>query len=232
VTIAARLAAALRAGEFLDPLPDTPADLLRDEAEMRGWDTGHDVDAGLLRQLLLNKDGDADPRGLRLRGARIRGRLDLDYVSVPIGLLLVDCLLDHGVTAEQAHLPVLWLRRCRVSHPDRPALDADRLQIDGPLRLDGSVIAAATMQGAVRLLSARIGGELLLSGATLRNVTGPALAADGLQTDSVVFLDEGFTAEGAGARGAVRLLGARIGGQRRHPAQPHRPGPARRPLAD
>jgi hypothetical protein len=211
VTIAERLAAALRAGELLDLLADMPAGDLVDETEMRSCIADHDVDAALLRHLLLNKDGDADPRGLRLRGDRIRGRLDLDYLTVPIGLLLEDCLLDDGLTAEQTHLQALWLRRCRVSHPDRPALDADRLHLDGPLELDGSLFTSATDQGAVQLVGARISGLLNLHGATVCNSAGPAIYAAGMQTDSDVYLTGGFTAEGNGAGGAVSLSGARIG---------------------
>ena len=67
--------------------------------------------------------------------------------------------------------------------------------------------------GAVRLLGAHIGGQLDCTGATLRNDSGPALAADSLQVDQGMFLRGGFTATGSGEDGAVRLLGAHIGGQ-------------------
>ena len=56
--------------------PDPPADELLGEVVMRGWGPSHDVHAELLRELLL-RGGlgcDAlDPRGMRLRGVRIRG---------------------------------------------------------------------------------------------------------------------------------------------------------------
>jgi hypothetical protein len=97
--IADRLVAALRTGTMVDLIPDTPTGGMLDEDEMRGWGDGHDVDAELLRNLLLQRSLDGagpDPRGLRLRGARIRGRLDLDLVDTTVVLWLVDCLLDHG----------------------------------------------------------------------------------------------------------------------------------------
>jgi hypothetical protein len=47
----------------------------------------------------------------------------------------------------------------------------------------------------------------------LRNDSGPALAADGLQVDQGISLGDGFTVTGAGSFGAVRLVGAHIGGQ-------------------
>jgi hypothetical protein len=67
--------------------------------------------------------------------------------------------------------------------------------------------------GTIRLLGAKIGSRLNCGGATLRNSSGPALAADGMQTDGNVLLHKRFTAEGVGERGTIRLLGVHIGGQ-------------------
>jgi hypothetical protein len=65
---------------------------------MRAWDVSHDVDADLLRDLLRGRNiTDPDPRGLRLRGARIRGCLDLDRLATSIVLELEDRLLDQGL---------------------------------------------------------------------------------------------------------------------------------------
>ena len=77
----------------------------------------------------------------------------------------------------------------------------------------GSPPPAAASDGAVRLLGAHIGGQLDCTGATLRNDSGPALVADSLQVGQDMFLRGGFTATGTGELGAVRLLGAHIGGQ-------------------
>ncbi|GAA3068666.1 hypothetical protein GCM10010464_36080 [Pseudonocardia yunnanensis] len=216
MSIANRLAAALHTGAELDLIPNTPVgDPLSDEV-MRGWGPDHEVDAEMLRELLLRRglgDETVDPHGLHLRGARIRGRLDLDLVDTLVALRLYDCLLELGVSAEQAHLPLLALVRCRVGHPNLPALLGDALQLDGQLQLDGSVITATSAHGAVRLLSAQIGSQLNLVSTTVRNSGGPALAADGLQIGSDARFLEGFTAEGSGGDGAIRLHGARIGGQ-------------------
>src|SRR5207344_134320 len=67
--------------------------------------------------------------------------------------------------------------------------------------------------GAVRLLGAHIDGQLNYTGASLRNDSGPALTADGLEVDRGMSLTGGFSATGAGELGAVRLPGAHIGGQ-------------------
>jgi hypothetical protein len=73
----------------------------------------------------------------------------------------------------------------------------------GNLELDDGF----TARGEVRLLGAHIGGQLILSGATLTNPDGRALNADGLTVDQDILCREGFT-----ATGEVRLVGAHIGG--------------------
>jgi hypothetical protein len=59
----------------------------------------------------------------------------------------------------------------------------------------------------VRLLGARIQGQLSCTGARLENPNGDALSADRMTVEGDVFLHQGFH-----ATGAVRLLGARIQG--------------------
>lgn len=55
-------------------------------------DPEHIVRAELLRELLLKRcDTPQDPRGLRLRSARITGTLDLDHIEAAVGLELRDC---------------------------------------------------------------------------------------------------------------------------------------------
>ena len=89
--------------------------------------------------------------------------------------------------------------------------------------------------GAVRLFSARIGGQLAFSGAVLRNESGPALVANRLQVDEEVFLRGGFEAVGAGDEGVVLdLTGARVGGVLALSPAPweHRQDPHRRLRVD
>ena len=212
--ITERLAEHLRSGELLDLAPDLALGSLVDEAVMMSWDGTHSVDADDLRCLLRGRVvTDPDPRGLRLRAARIRGRIDLDNLTTTIQLTLLDCLLDEGITAESAHLPGLSLRRCVLIHPSKPALYADQLHTDSGVSFEGSTIFACTADGAIRMSGARIGGGLNCSGAVIRNPSGPALDGEHLQVTGNVFLRSGFTADGAGELGAVRLVWARIGGQ-------------------
>ena len=195
-------------GELLDLAADEPVD----EAAMRTWDSSRTIRAAVVRDILRGRLAtDPDPHGLRLRGARIAGRLDLEILTTGVGVGLVDCLLGEGLVARDAKLPFLSLSGCRLEHPDQPPLDADRLTA-AALGLDRAVITAACEAGAVGLAGAHL-GTLSCDGATMRNGTGPALAADGLQVDRGVWLAGGFEAVGAGAHGAVRLLGAHVGDQ-------------------
>jgi hypothetical protein len=66
--------------------------------------------------------------------------------------------------------------------------------------------------GAVCLGGATIIGQLSLRGATLTNSRGPALMADSATIQGAAFLDQGFTATGAGRLGAVRLAEAKVSG--------------------
>ena len=73
--------------------------------------------------------------------------------------------------------------------------------------------------GEVRLLGAKIGGQLLCFGGTFRNPGGCALDAENIETRTNMFLDGGFEADGA-----VNLQGAKIGGQFRSDGIFHNPG--------
>ncbi|MGH3847243.1 MAG: hypothetical protein ACRDS0_38355 [Pseudonocardiaceae bacterium] len=132
-------------------------------------DPKHTVRAELLRELLLKRcDKPPDPRGVRLHRARITGTLDLTHVRAEIGMDLVGCTFDHPVLMKGAHLPWLALTGSSV-----PALHGDLLQVNGDLSLDEGFRATGHGEvGAVRLLGARITGELSLSGAELTHQAG------------------------------------------------------------
>jgi hypothetical protein len=60
-------------------------------------DPGLRIRAALLRELLVGRRDDLDPRGVRLHGARIVGALELDHVTAAAGLDLVGCVMDERV---------------------------------------------------------------------------------------------------------------------------------------
>jgi hypothetical protein len=180
---------------------------------MRSWGESRTCRASVIRDILRGQlVADPDPHGLRLRGARITGRLDLDNLTTDVNLELTDCLLEEGLLARDAHLASVTLKGCQIEHPAESPLDGDRLTCS-VLDLRGARIIGHADPGAVRLVGAQIGGSLDCSGASLRNHDGPALHAHGLQVGQGMFLIEGFTATGSGEDGAVRLTGAHIGGE-------------------
>jgi hypothetical protein len=196
-------------GEWLDLAAD---DGVIDEASMRSWGDSRTCRATVISDILRGRLApDPDLHGLRLRGARISGRLDLANHTTEVNFELRDCFLEEGILARDAHLATVVLTGCRLEHRADSPLDADRLTCS-VLDLREATIIGHGGAGAVSLLGADV-GQLDCTKATLGNDSGAALDAEGLQVDQAVFLRGGFTATGAGELGAVRLLGAHIGGQ-------------------
>jgi len=76
-------------GEWLDLAADDEA---VDGAAMRAWGEVRTCRATVIRDILRGRlAADPDPHGLRLRGARITGRLDLANLTTEINLELKDC---------------------------------------------------------------------------------------------------------------------------------------------
>ncbi|MEV4142759.1 hypothetical protein AB0J40_03770 [Amycolatopsis sp. NPDC049691] len=198
----------VRTGEMLDLAVYGPLD----DAAMSAWDDTHTISATVIRDILRGRHvDDPDPHGLRLRGARVAGRLDLENISSVLELELVDCLLDGGITARDATLGALSLVGCRLSHPTEPPLDGARLTA-AVVHLGRTSLDAHCREGALHLPEARL-GVLNCDGVRLVNDSGPALTADGMRVERSAFLHNGSTATGSGKPGAVRVPGAEIGVQ-------------------
>jgi hypothetical protein len=168
----------VRRGEWLDLGADDEA---VDEAAMRSWGDSRICRATVIRDILRGwLAADHDPHGLRLRGARICGRLDLENLTTDVNLELRDCLLEEGILARGARLAFVGLTGCQMEHPIESPLAADRLTCSALILAEARIIGHAAT-GAVDLRGADIGGHLSCSGAQLRNDSGPALSADGVQ---------------------------------------------------
>jgi hypothetical protein len=197
-------------GEWLDLAADDEA---VGEDAMRSWGESRTCRSSVIRDILRGRlVADPDPHGLRLRGARIAGRLDMDNLTTDVNLELKDCLLEEGLLAQEAHLASVTLTGCQVGHPTEPPLAGDGLTCS-VLALDGARVIGHSDDGVVRLTGACISGPLTCSGAELRNDSGPALYADSLQVGHIMDLRGGFTATGSGEDGTVNLRGADISGQ-------------------
>ncbi|MGC4749993.1 hypothetical protein ACLQ28_30670 [Micromonospora sp. DT201] len=206
-----RLIESVARGEVLDLAGDGPVD----EEAMRSWGDDHTISASVIRELVRGRlVSEPDPHGLRLRGARIIGQIDLENITSDLALELRDCLLPDGVNLRNARLSTVALSGCRIEQAPGSAdaaLEATRCTA-WALSLDRSTVSADAAAGTIRLAAARV-GTLDCRSARWANSTGPALDADGLTVDQSVFLNDGFTATSPSVRGTVRLLGAHIGGQ-------------------
>ncbi len=169
-------------------------------AEMQAWGEERTIRAVVLRHLLVAEQWPVDAKGVRLRGVRISGHLNLEAAVLRCPLSLDDCHLD---AAEPACLDFATASRITMAGCQLAGLTGEMLtarEVD---------LSRSTFTGPLRLTVADITGQLNCRGARLagRDSEGHALYADRLKAGAV-YLSEGFTAPG----GAVRLLGADITG--------------------
>lgn len=197
-------------GVWLDLAGDGPVD----EVSMRSWDASRTIRASVVREILRGRLApDPDPHGVRLRGARIAGRLDLESLTTHVFIELHNCMLGEGLTARGARLAFLSVEGCLVEHPSEPALYGARLTA-AAVFLDNSTLVSNCEIGTVRLAGAHLGAFDAI-GTVIRNESGPALLANGMRVEEVVYFHR-LTAIGAGEAGdeagAVNLTNTRLGG--------------------
>jgi hypothetical protein len=171
-------------------------------------DPGQQVRAVVIRELLMGRRGELDPRGLRVQHGRVVGQLDLDHITSVTSLSLVNCALPDGVTCCHAQLHEVNLTGSSLLS----ALTADDLRTDGHLLLRKVTMRVASEDGGIRLWGAHVGGRLDLDGSEITNGAGPALHGDSLRTDGTLFM-RNATMRGGGETVAVRLVRAHINGQ-------------------
>jgi len=170
--------------------------------------------AGFLRKLMLGLDAAWAVRtpGVRIKGARIEGALDLTDCSGAGGaglpaLSLEACDIPDAIDLSHSRIARLSLRDSRL----RRLVGVDAA-IDGELTLAGAKPLGAPGAEALSadLASARIGGDLRASGANFTRGADSdvaVLSLDGAEIDGDVLLNAGFE-----ALGAVSLASARISG--------------------
>jgi hypothetical protein len=171
-----------------------------DPTQGAAWRPERTIRSALLSWLCTNQQAAAciSPKGIRIRGARIEGPLDFEGATLAHRLSLIRCAIPEGIRLVDART-----RRIDLSDSYTQGLYASGLTTEGALVLSGLICT-----GEVRLFGARIGGDLVCTGARLENPNGDALSTDGMAVEGDVFLDQGFH-----AIGEVRLLGTHIKGQ-------------------
>jgi hypothetical protein len=201
---------AFGSGRWVDLRSRDPA---RDElSQAESWGARRVIRAEVVKALLL---GASHPEAgqvpaVRLRGARITGRIDLMGAVIPHPLVLEQCWLEEPPRFVEATTKTIRITASRL-----PGLNGARMRTEGILNLYQSVIS-----DVLRLDRARVAGEITLRGARLGPAAGgrgPApwpghdthevLACAGLSVDGDMECNAGCVIDGA-----VNLRGARIGG--------------------
>lgn len=163
------------------------------------------VRAAVLRHLLIGRDWPTDPRGVRLRGIRISGPLDLEAAVLHCPLYLDSCFLDAEIVClDQATATGLTITGCHLAGLTGELLAATSLNLSG-----------STLTGPLRLPGASMTGALNCRGAHLADCDndGNALVADGIRAGGEgVLLDSGFTAAGAVRLPRADITGASVAG--------------------
>jgi hypothetical protein len=154
------------------------------------------LNAEFVRDLILETE-DGDPRGLRIAGASILGRLDLEFCRIERPLWLRETEFEQRPCFDRCSIPHLSLSGCRLA-----GLDANELRVDFDLDLSD-----VQSLGPLVISRARIAGQLICDRASIVNVGGAALLATYVQIGSSAYLGEGFR-----AMGSIVLLGATLGG--------------------
>ncbi len=156
------------------------------------------VRAGFLRKLLLGIDPSWTIRtpGVRIKGARIEGVLDLTDCSgegLP-ALSLVECEIPEAVDISHARLARVSFANSRMSR-----LVAIEAEIDGELNLCGVAPFGAAETLTAKLRGVRIDGDLLARGAKFARAVDSdddAVMLQGAEIAGNVMMDGGFEAFG------------------------------------
>lgn len=137
--------------------------------------------AAVLRQILLATPGAPvlHDKGLRLRGARIDGALDLQGCDCARDITLSHCRLDAAL-----NLVNTTLRGLHLSGGVIAGISADNARFSGSLYLRDDILVL----GEIGLAGARIGGDLQICGAEIRSPLQDAIFAPSLRVEGSVFL--------------------------------------------
>jgi hypothetical protein len=189
--------AAFPRGAWADLRASDPA---ADDLDGAGsWGPARTVRAEVISALLLGACA-AEPGhspAVRLRGARITGRLDLLGATLNCPLVCEYCHFDGEPRFVESSTKTV-----RLVHSRLPGFNGTRMRLDGILNFWSSVV-----DSVIRLDQAKVAGQVCLREVTAGTGDGDvAVAADGLA------IDGNLDAIGLIARGLVRLGGAQISG--------------------
>jgi len=170
-----------------------------DVAVASGWDATRTLPAEFIVRLCTTpKASSGFVRGIRIKGARIVGEIDLTTATLETLLLLERCRIEGRISLRDATTRLVNFAGSRVMGE----IDADRLTSKGGVYLRHGFVC----ESFVRLSAAVIEGDVSCKqGTILGDEDGLALRCDRMHLSGSAFLQT-FT-----ARGEVRFLDADIG---------------------
>ncbi|MBO3748423.1 hypothetical protein J5X84_20300 [Streptosporangiaceae bacterium NEAU-GS5] len=194
------LAKSCAKGAWLD-LRTGDAELDRAE-NAAGWDRSREIRADVIRALLLGAvpADEGCAAAIRLRGARVVGRLDLMGAVADRPLILEHCAFEDEIRFVEAAT-----RTVRMVHCQMKSFNGARMRVEGILNLYKSRIS-----DGLRLDRAKVASEVFVNGTVLGpNRDGVALSAVGITVDGTLDAAK-LTAGGALCLQGMRIAGAVI----------------------
>ena len=129
------------------------------------------VRADLIRWLCSNHNAaeHIDPRGIRLYGVTIRGRLDISFLNIAFPLVLDYCAIPDGIRAVGAHL-----RRLELTGTHTSGIEAQRAVVEDGIFLNDGFVA----DGTVYLGGDNINGVLDCAGGSFHDSQAPSVDSE------------------------------------------------------
>ena len=136
------------------------------------------INANFLRDLLLSEAG-LGAKGLRIRGAWISGKLDLQGARLNCDLSFTQCHFTDVLELVNARMRGLIFSGCNL-----PGLSADNVVLDGAL----FIRAGSHMSGEMSLSGAHIKGDVQLVDCSILSETQDAIFAPSMTVDGSLYL--------------------------------------------
>jgi hypothetical protein len=216
-----RLWTAFPTGELVDFSAGHPED--KDPAQGEQWDQSRHVRAKILCELLRGA-GDAGqgyPGMVRIKGARITGRIDLSDAELICPLILIECHIGDGIYMAMARTKSIQLNRCHIE-----SVVFSGAKVDGQLILSGSYLTSInnvalladglavsedlicngiTASGELRLPNAAISGRVSFTDSALHSETEYSLFAPALKVGQSMHCGGNFRTKGSISLGYANI---------------------------
>ena len=161
-----------------------------------------ELDASLLREILVNAGDQYDPKGLTIDGARIVGELDLQDISLGFPITLVRVIMEDGINLRGIKSPKLIMYRCLAK-----SISMEHAEIGNLVMIKECLINEVLDVSCISCGEMRLHGNTILAHA-LKCDTSVEHGAEGESSKEYVAAMSdiiAFDATAANVRGMVQL---------------------------